>query len=238
MYIYPLLPYRLLNGVLSTSGAALTWAWHTFYGEETPLETVLEAANATPPGGEGLFFLPYLAGERSPYWSDTLRGGFYGLTLAHSRPHLVRAVLEGVAYSLRHLLDICEELSVPVHEIALAGGGSTVAGWPHIFADVCQRPVLIYASQETVAHPLYAYCVTVLDETIPFETALDRAFDTPPQRYAPRSEPASIYNIGLRKPPTSCRGMKQANPHPRKTVRRLLTCFSQVGTIAYPWRLC
>ncbi|MFN8455942.1 MAG: FGGY-family carbohydrate kinase [Anaerolineae bacterium] len=120
LYIYPLLPYRLLNGVLSTSGAALTWAWQALYDEGVPLEAVLEAVHAVPPGAEGLIFLPFLTGERCPYWNDALRGGFYGLTLTHRRAHMLRAVLEGVAYSLRHLLEISEELGVPIHEIALA----------------------------------------------------------------------------------------------------------------------
>jgi xylulokinase len=193
LYVYPLLPVRLLNGVLSTSGAALTWAWRALYGKEAPLETVLDAANAAPPGGEGLFFLPFLAGERSPYWNDALRGGFYGLSLAHDRAQMVRAVLEGVGYSLRHLVEIAEELGVPVHEIALAGGGAAVRGWPQIIADVCQRPVLIYSQQEAVTRPLYAYCATTLDPTISFEQALLRTFDTSPNICTPNPELATVY---------------------------------------------
>ncbi len=193
MYLYPLPPYRLLNGVLSTSGAALTWAWRALYGPETPLETVLQAASAVPPGSDGLYFLPFLAGERSPYWNDALRGGFLGLTLAHDRAYMLRAVLEGVAYSLRGLLDICAELGSPIDEIALAGGGSTVSGWPQIFADVCQRPVQIYAGSETVTRPLYAYCAVALDQGASFEAALSSAFDAPAQSYTPRAELAAVY---------------------------------------------
>jgi xylulokinase len=177
LYIYPHLPYRLLNGVLSTSGASLTWARQVLYGESIAWETMLEASSAVSPGAEGLFFLPFLTGERSPYWNDALRGGFYGLTLAHHRAHMSRAVLEGVAYSLRHLLDIAEELGVPIHEIALAGGGATVAGWPQIIADVCQRPLWIYAEQETVTRALYAYCLTATDEAVSFDEALNSTFD-------------------------------------------------------------
>ncbi len=193
LYIYPLLPYRLLNGVLSTSGASLTWARESLYGAKTAWETVLEAAIAIPPGAGGLFFLPFLAGERTPYWNDALRGGFYGLMLAHHRAHLIRAVLEGVAYSLRHLMEIAEELKVPIHEIALAGGGSTVSGWPQIIADICQRPLLIYTGQETVTRPLYAYCAAALDESLPFGRALERTFGQP-RRLAPRPELAATYD--------------------------------------------
>lgn len=192
LYIYPLLPYRLLNGVLSTSGAALTWAWQALYDEDVPLAAVLEAVHTTPPGADGLFFLPFLAGERCPYWNDALRGGFYGLTIAHRRPHLVRAVLEGVAYSLRHLLEISEELGVPIHEIALAGGGTATAGWPQIIADVCQRPLVIYAGQETVTRPLYAYAATALQPNLSFDEALRCTFETP-SRLAPQSKLAGVY---------------------------------------------
>lgn len=198
LYIYPCLPWPLLNGVLSTSGAALTWVRQALYEERTSLPTILAAVEKTAPGAEGLFFLPFLAGERSPYWSDTLRGGFHGLTLAHNRAHMSRAVLEGVAYSLRHLLDIAEELGVPVHEIALSGGGSMIPGWPQIIADICQRPVLIYAGQDTVTRVLYAYGVTALDRTISFAQALERTFNTP-ERLAPRTELAAIYELIYRR---------------------------------------
>lgn len=193
LYIYPFLPYRLLNGVLSTSGASLTWAAQALYGAEMPLEKVVSAAAAIPPGADSLVYLPFLAGERCPYWNDQLRGGFYGLTLAHDRAHLVRAVLEGVAYSLRHLIDIGHELGVPIGEIALAGGGAATPGWPQILADICQRPLLIYAGRETVTRPLYAYCVTALEPSLSFAEALDRTFDEP-DTLAPRPETAAVYD--------------------------------------------
>lgn len=193
LYIYPFLPYRLLNGVLSTSGASLTWAGQALYGADTPLEEVAGAALAVTPGAESLVYLPYLAGERCPYWNDRLRGGFYGLTLAHNRAHMVRAVLEGVAYSLRHLIDISHELGLPIREIALAGGGAATPGWPQILADVCQRPLLIYAGRETVTRPLYAYCITALDPSLSFAGALERTFDEP-ETVAPRPETAAVYD--------------------------------------------
>jgi xylulokinase len=183
----------LLNGVLSTSGASLTWVKEALYGEETAWDSMLTAAEAIPPGADGLFFLPFLTGERCPYWSDSLRGGFYGLTLSHRRVQMVRAVMEGVAYSLRHLLDIAEELGVAIEEIALAGGGATVAGWPRIIADVCQRPLLIYADQETVTKALYAYCITALDKNLSFDRALTRTFD-PPRPVDPRPELTGTYD--------------------------------------------
>jgi sugar (pentulose or hexulose) kinase len=94
---------------------------------------------------------------------------------------------------VRHLLDISAELGVPVRELALAGGGAATPGWPQIFADVCQRPVLIYAGRETVTRPLYAYCLTALDQHISFHEALGRTFEAP-VRLEPGAELAAAYD--------------------------------------------
>ena len=193
MYNYPFLPVNILNGVLSTSGAALAWAGRSLYDPGTPLEVVVRAALEVPAGAGGLCFLPFLAGERSPYWSDALRGGFYGLTLAHDRTHMTRAVMEGVACSVCHLTAICESLGWPVHHLALSGGGGSTDGWAQIIADVCQRPLAIYAGRDTVTRGLYAYCSAVLDPGTTFDTALARTFEQP-QPVAPRAEHADVYD--------------------------------------------
>ena len=193
MYNYPFLPVNILNGVLSTSGAALAWAGRSLYDPGTPLEEVVRAALETPPGAGGVCFLPFLAGERSPYWSDALRGGFYGLTLAHDRTHLTRAVMEGVACSLRHLTEICESLGWPVDQLALSGGGGATQGWAQIIADVCQRPLAIYAGRDTVTRGLYAYCRAALDPATTFDAALAQTFEQP-QPVSPRAEHAAVYD--------------------------------------------
>ena len=178
LYVYPLLPYPLLGGVTSTTGAALHWAWQALYDEQTPFAAALQQALATPPGAEGVFFLPFLAGERTPFWNDALRGAFYGLTLTHRRPHLLRAVLEGVALSLRYLLDEFSRLDVAIDAIALAGGGAAIAGLPQLMADVCARPVAVYAGEETVTRGLYAYACQALYGDA-FVRALERTFSAP-----------------------------------------------------------
>ncbi len=157
LHRYPFLPTPILNGIQSTSGAALTWAWQTLRQDDAPFEKSIQQALATPPGAEGLIFLPYLAGERSPYWDDALRAGFFGLTLSHQRSHMLRAVMEGVAFSVRHLIAIARDLGAKVDELALAGGGASVPGWPQIFADICQRPVLSFDGEEAAAHTLFAF---------------------------------------------------------------------------------
>lgn len=101
-----------------------------------------EAARRVPPGAEGLFFHPYLLGERSPYWDANLRGSFVGATMRHGKPHFVRALLEGVAYSLRDCYRTIVDMELPVHEIRLIGGGAKSDLWTQIISAVFARPVV------------------------------------------------------------------------------------------------
>ncbi|NLG50684.1 MAG: xylulokinase [Chloroflexi bacterium] len=94
-----------------------------------------EAANA-PAGCEGLIFLPYLTGERTPYPDANARGTFFGLTLRHDKRHLVRAVMEGVAYSLRDSIELLRDLGIPIQQVRATGGGARSMLWRQILADV------------------------------------------------------------------------------------------------------
>ena len=107
------------------------------------------AAAAVPPGANGLLFLPYLLGERSPYWNPLARGAFVGLTMAHSRPEMARAVLEGVAFNLRLILDSLRAqqggISATFAGVRLIGGGARSPLWRQILADVFGAPILLPA---------------------------------------------------------------------------------------------
>ena len=109
-------------------------------------------AAAVPVGSEGLFFLPYLSGERTPHADPDARGCFIGLTLAHGRGHLIRAIMEGVTYSLRDSLEIIEGLGVPVRQIRASGGGSRSPLWRQIQADCFGRKVATINSEEGAAY--------------------------------------------------------------------------------------
>jgi xylulokinase len=115
--------------------------------------TVLNAeAKSIPAGSEGLFYLPYLAGERTPHADPHARGCFIGLTNKHHRGHLVRSILEGVAYSLRESLAILGELKVPVKEIRLSGGGAKSGLWKQILADVFSHSVCSINAEQGPAY--------------------------------------------------------------------------------------
>jgi xylulokinase len=104
-------------------------------------EILSEEAAKVAPGSEGLFFLPYLSGERTPYADPKARGCFIGLTLAHTRGHLTRSIMEGVTYALRDSLEIIRGLGVPVNQIRPSGGGSKSPLWRQIQADVFGQKV-------------------------------------------------------------------------------------------------
>jgi len=109
-------------------------------------------AAAAPVGARGLFFLPYLSGERTPHADPDARGCFVGLTLAHDRGHIVRAIMEGVAYSLRDSLAIFEDLGVPVRQIRATGGGGRSPLWRQIQADMFGRAVVTVNAEEGPAY--------------------------------------------------------------------------------------
>jgi len=194
LYVYPLLPYRLLGGVSSTTGASLQWAWRTLFPQDVPFEDAVKKALQSPPGARQLIFLPFLSGERSPYWSDDLRGAFYGLSLSHTIGDMLRSVMEGVAFSLRYLLAIYNELGIKIDEIALAGGGVNTPGWPQMIADVCQLPVSVFCGEDTVTRALYAYICQALEGTSDaFVPALLRTFGSA-NMVLPKSDLKMVYD--------------------------------------------
>ena len=133
-----------LGGPTQAGGAALHWFADGFYDEAEGVLARLEAdAASVQPGSDGLLFLPYLAGERAPIWDSAARGAFVGLTFGHTRAHCARAVYEGVAFSMRHILSLAERASgVTANALRVSGGGSRSALWNQIKADVTKKQVL------------------------------------------------------------------------------------------------
>jgi xylulokinase len=150
-----------MMGVNLSAGGSLQWFRNELCKAEMaqaakqkiePYELLSQEAAAAPPGSEGLFFLPYLSGERTPHADPDARGCFIGLTLAHTRGHLVRSIMEGVTYSMRDSLEIIRGLGVPVRQIRASGGGSRSALWRQIQADVFGQKVVTINSEEGPAY--------------------------------------------------------------------------------------
>jgi ribulokinase len=144
-----------------TAGASVAWFREQFCGADTAeaaqagrdVHALLdESASHLPPGADGLVFLPYLMGERSPVWDGKASGAFVGLSLFHTRAHLYRAVLEGVAFALRHNMEAgANEETALDAELIVVGGAAKSDLWVQIIADVTGRPVLTIAEEVEAA---------------------------------------------------------------------------------------
>ncbi|MDR1270602.1 MAG: xylulokinase, partial [Planctomycetaceae bacterium] len=146
-----------LMGVNLSSGGSLQWFRNALCPElaaeakkkKIDVYDLLTAeAEKTQSGSDGLYFLPYLSGERTPHADPFARGCFVGLTLVHSRGHLVRSIMEGVTYSMRDSLEIFQSLDIPVKQIRASGGGSKSPFWRQIQADVFGQRVVTINSEE------------------------------------------------------------------------------------------
>jgi xylulokinase len=145
----------LVMGVTQAAGLSLRWFRDQFgaiNGHTDSYEDLTRMAAKVPAGSDGLLWAPYLMGERTPYLDATARGMLVGLTASHTRAHVVRAILEGVAFSLRDTFTIFDQIDVPVKSIRLGGGGARSALWRQIQADVYGHAVETVAVEEGAAY--------------------------------------------------------------------------------------
>jgi xylulokinase len=139
-------------GVTLSAAGSLQWYHDTLAAGETFDGLVAEAEQA-PAGSEGLVFLPYLSGERTPYPDPLARGSFVGLTVRHRRAHLTRSVLEGVAFSMRDCFTLLKEAGIgDVRQVRVAGGGAKSALWRRICASVLGVELVTVNSTEGAAY--------------------------------------------------------------------------------------
>jgi len=189
-------------GVMLAAGGSLRWLRDTLCGAEKavgaqmgvdPYEVMTAEAATAPVGSEGLIFLPYLSGERTPHPDPNARGVFFGLSLRHERKHLVRAVLEGVAYGLRDSFDLIARLGVDMPQVRASGGGARSTLWRQIQADVSGREMSVINVDEGAAFGaallagvgagVYADVVSACRQTIRVRHTL-----------APQAEAVAVYD--------------------------------------------
>ena len=148
-------------GVVLSAGGSLQWYRNQFGEMETALakgqdteayELMSAAAAKAPAGSEGLFFLPYLTGERTPHCDSNARGAWIGLSLRHGRQHLIRSVMEGATYAMRDCLEIIKGMQIPVSDVRVSGGGAKSDFWRHLQADIYGQDVSVTNSVEGPAY--------------------------------------------------------------------------------------
>lgn len=137
-------------GVTQAAGLSLRW-FRDNLGAEDGYSSLLQEAAKAPAGSDGVLWTPYLLGERTPHLDPQARAALVGLTASHGRAHMIRAILEGVAFSLRDTLTIFGELGIPVAAMRLGGGGARGPLWRKIQADVYGREVEILEAEEGAA---------------------------------------------------------------------------------------
>jgi xylulokinase len=148
-------------GCMLSAGGSFQWFRHQLGAEEIslakkkkvdPYELLIAGAQRAPGGCEGLFFLPYLTGERCPHPDPNARGGWIGITARTTRDMLIRSVLEGVTYGMRDALEIMKQMNVAITQVRASGGGARSAFWRQLQADIYQQPIVCTNATEGPAY--------------------------------------------------------------------------------------
>jgi xylulokinase len=198
----------LLENPGFVSGGNLRW-WRDQFA---PIERGAEAeglgdaydllsreAERIPPGSEGLVFLPAMQGAMAPEWNGAARGVFYGLTLAHSRAHMTRAVLEGSAFGLRDILDAMVAAGLDVRRLTIVGGGAKGPLWRQIKADVTGLPVRVPESVETTSTGAAILAAVGSGVHASVADAVDAFVAFRPEEHQPDPERREIYDDAYRR---------------------------------------
>ena len=182
-----------VGAAMAATGRALDWFRDAVVGGGITTERLLEEAAATPPGADGVLFLPYLAGERSPIWDPAATGLFAGLTLAHGRGHLARAIIEASALAIRHVATPMLAAGVTVDAMRACGGPARSEAWNQVKADVTGFPVLVPAVLETAVLGSAILGAVAIGSSRDVAGAV-RAMTRIERRLEPRSELAETYD--------------------------------------------
>ena len=151
-WAYPIEEYWDVLGITQTAAASLTWFRDVFDPNESDIfEEYSRMAEKVQAGSNGLIFLPYLVGERTPHWDPKAKGVFFGLKISHRKEHFIRAIMEGVAYSIKDCAETMEEFGITFERLNLIGGGSKSRVWRKIISNVLGKDVVIPMEKDTSA---------------------------------------------------------------------------------------
>jgi xylulokinase len=169
-------------GVIQTAGESLNWFKNAFDKEEISSGDIFEQYNQAvekiPDGSGGLVFLPYLNGERTPYWDPFARGLFYGINLSSEKAHFIKAVMEGVSFALRNNVETVESLGITINEVRAVGGGLKSPVWLDILGKVLRKPVVTVSVRDTANLGNILLCGRALGIYPSLEDAVSRMVTT------------------------------------------------------------
>ncbi|ANE47428.1 gluconokinase [Paenibacillus swuensis] len=201
LFCYALLPGMwVVGGAINNGGIMFRWARDqlaTLEAEqarlagEDPYKRLTELAASVSPGSEGLIFLPFLAGERAPHYNADARGAFFGLSLRHGKPHMVRAVLEGVIYRMASVINALEETGGPARELRASGGFARSAFWCQLLADVSGVQVTVPDTVESSGVGAARLALAALGKTV--SVAESEHWIRTTERYEPNAKAHEVY---------------------------------------------
>jgi xylulokinase len=184
-------------GVTQSAGLSLNWLRGTFFAGQS-YDALSESAAGVPAGSEGLEWAPYLLGERTPHLDPNVRAAFTGIGVQHSAAHFVRAVLEGVAYSLKDTFTLFQELGIPVTAIRLGGGGARGALWRRIQAGIYGQAVEVLTAEEGGAFGCALMAGVGVGHWKNLDEACAQAIEVA-QRIEPDGSDVAVYKTGYAK---------------------------------------
>jgi xylulokinase len=188
----------LLENPGFVSGGNLRWWRDHFFGPDADYDAICAAAVEVPPGAKGLIFLPCMQGAMAPEWNGAARGVFYGLSLAHTKPHMTRALLEGSAFALRDILEAMTNAGLDVRRLTIVGGGAKGALWRQIKADVTGLQVRVPVNIETTATGAAILAAVGAGVLPTVEDAVSVFVRYRPDEHVPDPERHAIYDAAYR----------------------------------------
>lgn len=189
----PLAGQFVIGGAMAATGRAVDWFREKVLATGASTADLVDEAARIAPGSDGLVFLPYLAGERSPIWDPDARGAFVGLTLNHRRAHLSRAILEAAALAIRHVADPILRAGVRIEVMRVAGAPARSGAWNQIKADITGFPVEVPRVLETAIVGSAILAATGVGAFADLSSAI-RAMTAMDQRLEPNPDLAATYD--------------------------------------------
>ena len=191
-------------GITQTAGESLNWFKNAFAAGEAAgsgdiFQQYNSAVQEVPDGCDGLIFLPYLNGERTPYWDSSARGVYFGIGLNTGKGHFIRAIMEGVSFALRHCVQTIESLGIRVDQIQAVGGGLKSPAWLDILGKVMHRPIRTVRAPDTGHIGNMLLCARALGMFDSIEEAAARIVSYEREVHYPQANPVyeRQYNLFL-----------------------------------------
>lgn len=185
-------------GIMQTAGESLKWFKNAFDQDlDNVYQNYNQQAEQISEGSGGLIFLPYLMGERTPYWDSDARGVFFGLNLKHQKYHFVRAIMEGVSFAFKNNLEAIESLGVKVDNLRLLGGGAKSKVWKEILAGILNRKIVTVEVEEAGALGSIILCGLALGIYKSPETAVKKLVNIGEEFYNPEMSPVYSKNYEI-----------------------------------------